>query len=98
MTLHDYKPGCPNFRVFTEGAPCTRCLSGRYVEVVRHRCLEGAWRRSVAASADAYASRARRLYDRVDGFLAPSGFLRDRVVEGGLRADRVRAQIGRASC
>jgi glycosyltransferase involved in cell wall biosynthesis len=89
MTLHDYKPVCPNFRLFTDGAPCTRCLSGRFVNVVRHRCLEGSRWRSVAAAADAYASRGRGLYDRVDRFLAPSAFLRDRVVDGGLPADRV---------
>ena len=89
MTLHDYKPVCPNFRLFTDGAPCTRCLSGRFVNVVRHRCLEGSRWRSVAAAADAYTSRGRGLYDRVDRFLAPSAFLRDRVVDGGLRADRV---------
>jgi glycosyltransferase involved in cell wall biosynthesis len=90
LTLHDYKPVCPNYRLFTEGAPCTRCLSGRYLEVVRHRCLEGSRWRSVAAAADAYVSRARGLYDRVDAFVAPSAFLRDRVVEGGLPAARVR--------
>ncbi|MBW8764720.1 MAG: glycosyltransferase [Geodermatophilales bacterium] len=89
MTLHDYKPVCPNFRLFTDGRPCTRCLSGRYVEVVRHRCLEGSRWRSVAAAADAYAARARGLYDRVDRFLAPSAFLRDRVVAGGLPPGRV---------
>jgi glycosyltransferase involved in cell wall biosynthesis len=89
MTLHDYKPVCPNYRLFTEGAPCTRCLSGRYREAVRHRCLEGSRWRSVAAAADAYVSRARGLYERVDGFLAPSAFLRDRVVAGGLPAERI---------
>jgi glycosyltransferase involved in cell wall biosynthesis len=89
MTLHDYKPVCPNFRLYTEGAPCTRCLSGGYWQVVRHRCLEGSRWRSVAAAADAYASRARGVYDRVDRFLAPSAFLRDRVADGGLPADRV---------
>jgi glycosyltransferase involved in cell wall biosynthesis len=89
MTLHDYKPVCPNFRLFTEGAPCTRCLSGGYWQVVRHRCLEGSRWRSVAAAVDSYAARARGVYDRVDRFVAPSGFLRDRVVEGGLPADRV---------
>jgi len=98
MTLHDYKPVCPNYRLFTDGAPCTRCLSGRYLEVVRHRCLEGSWWRSVAAAADAYASRARRLYDRVDLFLAPSAFLRDRVVEGGLPAGRVRVVPNPVAC
>jgi glycosyltransferase involved in cell wall biosynthesis len=89
LTLHDYKPVCPNYRLFVDGAPCTRCLSGRYVEVVRHRCLEGSRWRSVAAAADAYAARARRLYHRVDHLLAPSRFLRDRVVAGGLPADRI---------
>src|ERR671917_2812751 len=89
MTLHDYKPVCPNFRLFTDGAPCTRCLSGRYVNVVRHRCLEGSRWRSVAAAADAYAGRARNVYGAVAAFVAPSAFLRDRVVEGGLPADRV---------
>jgi glycosyltransferase involved in cell wall biosynthesis len=89
MTLHDYKPVCPNYRLFTDGAPCTRCLSGRYVEVVRHRCLEGSRWRSVAAAVEAYAARVRGLYRRVDRFIAPSAFLRDRVVEGGLPADRI---------
>jgi glycosyltransferase involved in cell wall biosynthesis len=89
MTLHDYKPVCPNFRLFTGGVPCTRCLSGGPWQVVRHRCLEGSRWRSVAAAADAYAARARGLYDGVDHFLAPSGFLRDRVVEGGLPAGRI---------
>ena len=89
MTLHDYKLVCPNYRLFTDGAPCTRCLSGGYWQVVRHRCLEGSRWRSVAAAADAYASRGRGVYARVDRFLAPSAFLRDRVVDGGLPADRV---------
>jgi len=90
LTLHDYKPVCPNYRLFTDGAPCTRCLSGRYWQVVRHRCLEGSRWRSVAAAADAYASRARGVYDRVDLLLAPSSHLRQRVVAGGLPAGRVR--------
>src|SRR3954466_3997427 len=89
MTLHDYKPVCPNYRLFTDGAPCTRCLSGRYLEVVRHRCLEGSRWRSVAAAVEAYAARIRGLYRRVDRFIAPSAFLRDRVVAGGLPAARI---------
>ena len=89
MTLHDYKPVCPGYRLFAEGAPCTGCLPGRHLEVLRHRCLEGSRWRSVAAAADSWAARARGLYDRVDAFVAPSAFLRDRVVEGGLPAGRV---------
>ncbi len=89
MTLHDYKPVCPNYRLYAGDAPCTRCLSGRYAQVVRHRCLEGSRWRSVAAAADAYLGRARDVYGGVSAFVAPSAFLRDRVVEGGLPPERL---------
>jgi len=90
MTLHDYRPVCPNFRLFTDGRPCTRCLGGGYLQVVRHRCLEGSRWRSVAAAAEAYVARALHWYDDVALFLAPSRFLADRVTDGGLPAERVR--------
>jgi glycosyltransferase involved in cell wall biosynthesis len=43
----------------------------------------------VAAAVDAYRRRLRRLWERVDLFVAPSRYLRDRVVAGGLPAGRV---------
>jgi glycosyltransferase involved in cell wall biosynthesis len=89
LTVHDYKPVCPNFRLFTGGVPCTRCLGGRYANVVRHRCLEGSRWRSVAAAADAYATRGRRVYEQLDALVAPSAHLRDRLVEGGLPAGAI---------
>jgi glycosyltransferase involved in cell wall biosynthesis len=89
MTLHDYKPVCPNYRLYVGGQPCQRCLGGGYWNVVRHRCLEGPAWRGVAAAVDAYRRRLRRLWERVDLFVAPSRYLRDRVVAGGLPAGRV---------
>src|SRR5919107_5119749 len=71
MTLHDYKPVCPNFRLFTEGAPCTRCLSGGYWQVVRHRCLEGSRWRSVAAAGGSHAPPAPRGYGPGGRVLGP---------------------------
>jgi glycosyltransferase involved in cell wall biosynthesis len=89
MTLHDYKPVCPNYRLNTGGRPCQRCLGGGYWNVVRHGCLEGSAWRGVAAAVDAYRRRLGRLWERVDLFVAPSRYLRDRVVAGGLPAGRV---------
>ena len=88
LTLHDYRPVCPNYRLFRDGQPCTRCLHrGRGYEVARLRCLEGPRIRSVAAAAEVVP--ARRVYRRVAAFVAPSAYLRERCVEGGLPADRV---------
>src|SRR5215211_6507131 len=89
MTLHDYKPVCPNYRLYAGGRPCQRCLGGGYWNVLRHRCLEGPAWRGVAAAVDAYWRRIRRLWERVDLFVAPSRYLRDRMVAGGLPAGRV---------
>jgi glycosyltransferase involved in cell wall biosynthesis len=90
MTLHDYRPVCPGFRLHTEGRTCTRCLGGDVSQVLRHHCLEGSRWRSVAAVAEAHAARRLHWYDDVALFLAPSRFLRDRVVQGGLRPRQVR--------
>ena len=90
MTLHDYRPVCPGFRLYSDGAPCTRCLTRPVTEVLRHRCLEGSRWRSVGAAAEAYTARRLHWYDDVPVFVAPSRFLRDRVVEGGLPATKVR--------
>jgi glycosyltransferase involved in cell wall biosynthesis len=89
MTLHDYKPVCPNYRLYTGGRPCQRCLGGGYWNVVRHGCLEGSAWRGLAAAFDAYRRRLGHFWERVDLFVAPSCYLRDRVVAGGLPADRV---------
>jgi glycosyltransferase involved in cell wall biosynthesis len=90
MTLHDYRVVCPGFRLWADGQPSTRCLAGGCSTVLRHRCLEGSRWRAVAASGEAWVARRLHWYDDVAVFLAPSRFLRDRVVEGGLPADRVR--------
>ena len=88
LTLHDYRPVCPNYRLFRDGRPCQRCLHrGRAYEVARLGCLEGPRVRSVAAAAEVLP--ARRVYRRVAAFVAPSAYLRDRCVEGGLPADRI---------
>lgn len=38
-TLHDYKAMCPNYRMYTRGAPCERCKGGRYWNAVRFSCM-----------------------------------------------------------
>ena len=91
LTLHDYRPVCPNYRLFRGGRPCQRCLRPalRPVEVVRLGCLEGPRARAVAAAAEVAVAAGRRTYRQVARFVAPSAYLRDRVVAGGLPADRV---------
>src|SRR5438477_309861 len=41
MTVHDYKPVCPNYSLFTGGETCTRCLSHGFGQCVKNRCVQG---------------------------------------------------------
>ncbi len=89
MTLHDYKPVCPNYMVYTNGEPCHRCVGGHPGHAVVHRCIKGSRAASAIAVTEALFVRARRLYGRVDAFIAPSRHLAGLMVEGGLPAKQM---------
>jgi glycosyltransferase involved in cell wall biosynthesis len=86
MTLHDYKLVCPAYTLYTEGAPCRRCVSGHPLHVIPHRCIKGSTAASALGAAEAVLARARGSYRRVDAFIAPSRFL------AGLAATAVPAE------
>jgi glycosyltransferase involved in cell wall biosynthesis len=90
LTAHDYRPVCPNYRMLASDGVCDRCVgSGRYWQAVRLRCHHSSVSASLLVAAESYLARARRSYDRVDRFVAPSRFLRNVLVAGGLPVDRI---------
>lgn len=90
MTLHDFKSVCPNGLLFTHDGICHRCVrGGRFGHAMRHRCVDRSVYRSAIAAGEAYVNRFRNVWERIDAFIAPSEFLRDAVVAGGLPRDRI---------
>ena len=91
QTLHDYKLICPNYRLFTEGAPCERCRGGRYWNALLHRCNRGETMGSLAIAIESSVHRATDTYARgVDLFIAPSEFLMRKAIAFGVPAERLR--------
>jgi glycosyltransferase involved in cell wall biosynthesis len=80
QTVHNLRFRCPNGLMFTEGRLCGRCENGNYANAVIHRCFDD--RRQAAAYAVALWSHRfiARLQNRVDAFVAPSAFIRDRLL------------------
>ena len=74
LTLHDWKIACPAYTLFTEGAPCRRCVRGSVANAVAHRCVKGSALASVLAAAEAAVARRRGSYAKVQRFIAPSRF------------------------
>jgi glycosyltransferase involved in cell wall biosynthesis len=89
MTLHDYKPVCPSYVLYTDDEPCHRCVAGNPGHAVVHRCIKGSRAASAVGAAEALLARTRKLYERIDAFISPSQYLADVMVEGGLPAERM---------
>jgi glycosyltransferase involved in cell wall biosynthesis len=90
MTVHNFRLRCPNGYMFTEDAPCRRCEGGLYVHATLHHCFPS---RAQAASyaVGLWVHRfVLKLERRVALFIAPSEFVRTRMLEWGMPAERVR--------
>lgn len=89
MTLHDYKLICPNYRLYTQGASCERCLGGHYWQAVVHRCVKDSYAKSLLCAIEGAVHRAVRAYGSLRLLISPSAFLRDKLVQAGWEARRI---------
>ncbi len=90
QTLHDYKLACPNYKMFTEGAPCERCKGGKYLEAVKHHCLTSTFAGNMLAALEMGLAKGRQSYERtVRGFICPSHFMADKMVAWGEPASKM---------
>jgi glycosyltransferase involved in cell wall biosynthesis len=84
MTLHDYKLICPNYLLYTQGAPCKRCKGHKYYNAVTHRCLKDSLAVSAYGALEMSTHKLMQIYEKnVDVMIAPSKFVRDVFVEFG---------------
>jgi glycosyltransferase involved in cell wall biosynthesis len=90
--LHDYALFCPNSLFYSQGAVCEACGGGHYYQIVLRACRRGSRGASLVACLGSYLDRWLRLADQVDLFIAPSHFLRAKMIKHGLEADRVVVQ------
>ncbi len=86
MTLHDYKLICPNYLLFTQGQVCERCKKHKYYQAAIHKCVKNSFWRSLICALEAYLYK----YKKVNCFIAPSRFMKNKVVEFGVPAEKVK--------
>ena len=90
-TLHDYKLICPNSHcmVNATGEICEACGKHAYYQAPLRRCKKGSLLASGMAALEAYAHRLMQVREKVGAFLSPSAFLRNKLIEHGLRTQRL---------
>lgn len=93
MTVHNYRLMCVNGMLLRDGQPCEDCIGRSPLPGIRHRCYRNSTVASTVAAATIGYNRRRSTWDRaVDLYLAPTQFVRDRLLDGGFPAHRVQVK------
>lgn len=84
-TAHDYVTVCPGYLMLDgDGRVCDACLEdGYYRHCIERRCLKGSRAKSALAAMEASFNRAHKSNQRIDKAIAPSRFMRSKLIEGG---------------
>ena len=88
--LNDFKLLCPSYNFVSHGRTCERCRGGEFWRVVTEGCYHGGPGPALVLAAEAYFHKWLHTYDKcVDRFLAPSQFVREKLVESGWDAQKI---------
>jgi len=88
--LNDFKLICPSYNLVAHDAVCDRCRDGHFWHAITSHCYPGSTAAAAVLTAEAYVHKWLRTYQRcVTRFLAPSRFVRDKLVENGWPAHRI---------
>ncbi|MFY9903529.1 MAG: glycosyltransferase family 4 protein [Terriglobales bacterium] len=88
--LNDFKILCPTYNFVADGRPCEACRQGAFHNVVTKGCYNGPRSSAAVLAAEAYLHKWLKTYQNcVDLFLAPSEFVRAKLIEGGFPAERI---------
>jgi len=89
MTLHDYKLVCPTYQFLDHGEICEACLPRRFHQATVRRCNQGSLSGSLLATVEVSLHRALGAYDPIEVLICPSEFMRRKMLEGGIDAERL---------
>ena len=88
--LNDFKMICPNYNLVSGGQTCERCKGRKFRHVVTEGCYAGGRAAAAVLASEAYLHKFMGTYEEcVDRFLAPSQFVKDKLIEHGWTDDKI---------
>jgi glycosyltransferase involved in cell wall biosynthesis len=90
-TLHDYGLACPNahFLIDRTGQICEACKGGHFYQAPFKRCKKDSFLASGMAAFVAYCNHWMGAYRKADALLAPSQFLKSKLIENGFNEKQI---------
>ena len=89
MTLHDYFAICPNYQLFSQGKICEQYGPNQYYKLLTTCRIKDSFSRSMLAMFEGYYYQYKKVWDKIDLFLAPSRFIREKFIEFGYPEEKM---------
>lgn len=89
QTLHDYKLICPNYKLYRNQQICQSCYRHRYFQALHYRCQKNSFSASLIVALEAYATWLTGVYKKIDHFISPSRFLKQRFITWGFPQEKI---------
>ena len=88
-TVHDLKPMCPNYKMLSHGKICEKCKTTKYYQCFFNQCVKDSRAKSLISMTEMYIHKLCKVDDLIDVYIAPSKFMREKLIEYGFAAERV---------
>jgi glycosyltransferase involved in cell wall biosynthesis len=89
QTLHDYQIICPNYKLYSQGKICEKCQKHKYYKCFLNKCVRDSYSVSLFVALENYFYWLSRIYDKIDIFIAPSKFLKNKFIEFGIPENKI---------
>ena len=89
LTLHDLKPICPTYKMYTNDAVCEACKGRKFYNCFIHKCTKGSRFKSLINTLEMYLHYMLGYYQKVDRYIAVSQFYRNKMLEYGFHKEQV---------
>jgi glycosyltransferase involved in cell wall biosynthesis len=94
QAVRNFRWVCPGAQLARHGRSCERCLGSAIPwSGLRHGCYRGSRLATLAVTAATWAHRWAGAVRYADAFYAPSEFAREKLIAGGLPADRLHVKV-----
>ncbi len=88
--INDFKLVCPSYNMVSHGHACERCHNAKFWHVLTEGCYAGSPGSKLVLAAEAYFHSWLRTYKKcVDRFLAPSRFVKDKLIQNGWETAKI---------
>lgn len=90
-TSHEYIPICPSYTLIDgKGRLCEKCIQGNFYHCFFSKCIKESRLKSLLGAIEAYFIRYRKFYDRFSIIIAPSNYMKSKLIESGIGANRIK--------